>query len=385
MLAASGLNFGFKRSIPHILGIGFGFGVMVMLVGFEKQYGHTARKIKAPSNMIVSKVFYRGSFQADGVTADDWAEIYVVFFNEELQRYDLLVLPRYHTQNSYVGFEYVYDKDMLRRLREENATFSKGEVFAHSPNVGETGEWNFGIDALVCGLTADYTEEDGIAVTDYFIEKITTMFEHRRKHSWNESEFIPLNLYGTPEHPRPFPENGETVRDDGIVMGFRRRNTSSALVSLTKEALMRPDPNYDILLYAPANSVVKSIIVTTERYKNRSHNKSAEKITQPHTELLERYEGLSNRMANDVSQWCHRLESKFREDEDLPITNELNTFLTKQLGSVTKDLGTGKYNMTKRTDRNKSLLDWNVEVILKERVRGKKRFKLTDTQGASLS
>ncbi|ENV50926.1 LysE family translocator [Acinetobacter junii] len=34
MLAASGLNFGFKRSIPHILGIGFGFGVMVMLVGF---------------------------------------------------------------------------------------------------------------------------------------------------------------------------------------------------------------------------------------------------------------------------------------------------------------------------------------------------------------
>ncbi|MCH7336771.1 LysE family translocator [Acinetobacter sp. NIPH 2699] len=34
MLAASGLNFGFKKSIPHILGIGFGFGVMVALVGF---------------------------------------------------------------------------------------------------------------------------------------------------------------------------------------------------------------------------------------------------------------------------------------------------------------------------------------------------------------
>jgi len=34
MLAASGLNFGFKKSIPHILGIGFGFGVMVSLVGF---------------------------------------------------------------------------------------------------------------------------------------------------------------------------------------------------------------------------------------------------------------------------------------------------------------------------------------------------------------
>lgn len=29
MLASSGLNFGLKKSIPHILGIGFGFGVMV--------------------------------------------------------------------------------------------------------------------------------------------------------------------------------------------------------------------------------------------------------------------------------------------------------------------------------------------------------------------
>ncbi|MBU3847846.1 MAG: LysE family translocator [Candidatus Acinetobacter avistercoris] len=33
MLAASGVNFGFKRSVPHILGIGFGFGFMVSIVG----------------------------------------------------------------------------------------------------------------------------------------------------------------------------------------------------------------------------------------------------------------------------------------------------------------------------------------------------------------
>lgn len=33
MLAASGVNFGFRRSIPHILGIGIGFGFMVSVVG----------------------------------------------------------------------------------------------------------------------------------------------------------------------------------------------------------------------------------------------------------------------------------------------------------------------------------------------------------------
>lgn len=34
MLTASGLNFGFRRTVPHILGISFGFPAMVVLVGW---------------------------------------------------------------------------------------------------------------------------------------------------------------------------------------------------------------------------------------------------------------------------------------------------------------------------------------------------------------
>lgn len=34
MLMASGANFGFRRTIPHMLGIGIGFTVMILLVGF---------------------------------------------------------------------------------------------------------------------------------------------------------------------------------------------------------------------------------------------------------------------------------------------------------------------------------------------------------------
>ncbi len=33
MLLASGVNFGFRRTLPHMMGINFGFGVMVFLVG----------------------------------------------------------------------------------------------------------------------------------------------------------------------------------------------------------------------------------------------------------------------------------------------------------------------------------------------------------------
>ncbi len=33
MLASSGLNFGFRRTLPHMLGVNIGFSLMILLVG----------------------------------------------------------------------------------------------------------------------------------------------------------------------------------------------------------------------------------------------------------------------------------------------------------------------------------------------------------------
>src|SRR5262245_42074185 len=34
MLTASGVNFGFARTVPHVLGVGAGFTLMLLIVGF---------------------------------------------------------------------------------------------------------------------------------------------------------------------------------------------------------------------------------------------------------------------------------------------------------------------------------------------------------------
>ncbi|MEQ9694464.1 LysE family translocator [Shimia sp. SDUM112013] len=59
MLMASGANFGFRRTIPHMLGIGIGFTVMVLLVGvglmglFEiVPYAHLTLKVVSVTYLL---------------------------------------------------------------------------------------------------------------------------------------------------------------------------------------------------------------------------------------------------------------------------------------------------------------------------------------------
>lgn len=348
--------------------------------GFERQYGEHARKIVAPCNMEVELVVYRKSINSNDAKTDDWGTIHVVYFDADMQRYDVLHLPKYHTHNFYVGFEYTYDKQMLNRLRK-GATYAKGEVFAKSPGISETGEWKFGLETMVAGMTLPATEEDGIMVREDYLERLMVMFEHVRKFSWNEAEYIPVNLYGTLDNPKAFPENGEQVREDGLVMAFRRRDGNSALSSLTKKALMKPDLLYDVKFYAPPGSVVKNIEVRSERLKDRSNNRRVEKPSYAHTKLLERYETEDNNMWYSLKIWYFQQVKKYNSEEKLPFTRELLAFIYQAFGNVTKDYAVNKPNFTKRTHRNKSLLDWNVKVTLKEDVPGKVRFKLSDLNG----
>lgn len=346
--------------------------------GYEKQYGDASRMIRCPSDMTVEEIFCTKSTRGDGILTDGWKEIFIVFKNEDKNYYDLLVLPRFNTQNTYVGFEYVYDKEMMRKL-ERNATYSKNDVFGRSPRISPSGQWNFGVNTVVCAMSHHSTEEDGIRMTDrYAKEKLRCMFKHDRGFEWDESEWVLMNLYGTEEDPRPFANYGEKIREDGIVMGFRRRNGSNPLISLTKKGLMRPDYLYDKLFYAPPDSVLMDVIVEGEKIKDRSHNRNTEQIPQQHTEALKEYESMQNAFYVDVINWYERLITRHNGVEP-EVSFELDRFIRDAYGKHTKrnniinNLGYSYKNIRQK--------DWKVTVRLKEEVAGRVKFKMSGTNG----
>jgi RNA polymerase Rpb2, domain 6. len=350
----------------------------LITTGFEKQYGDTARSIRCPSDMTVEEVFYVQSTRGDGILTDGWKEIFVIFKNEDKNYFDILVLPRFHTQNTYVGFEYVYDKEMMRRLKKD-APFSKGEEFARSPRVRSSGEWNFATETIVCAMSSHATEEDGIRITDrYAREKLRCMFKHERGFEYNETDWIPLNLYGTEDNPRPFARPGETIREDGIVMGFRRRAGCNPLISLTKKGLMQPDYLFDKLFYAPPSSVMMDVIVEGEKIKDRSHNRSTEQIPQQHSEAMREFEAMQNAFYVEVINWYERLIVRMGGQEP-EISFELDRFVRDAYGKHTKR--NGIINNLGYSYKNIRQKDWKITIRLKEEVSGRVKFKMAGTNG----
>src|SRR3954471_23105255 len=52
MLLASGANFGFRRTLPHLLGVILGFGLMVLLVGI----GLAAMLARFPTAFMLARI-----------------------------------------------------------------------------------------------------------------------------------------------------------------------------------------------------------------------------------------------------------------------------------------------------------------------------------------
>lgn len=352
------------------------------MTGDEMEYAKTARKVEAESDIEIEQVFFVPDI-TNTSEPNEWGNYYAVGKNLETGYYDLIEMPRFNTQNMDVGFQYRYNNDLLRAITP-GARFRRGTVFATSSRISESGEWCPGLETRIALMSHRDTEEDAVAISDLYAERIGVTFSRTHEHQWNEDEWIPLDLYGEEDgFPQPFPLNGQSVRPDGIVMGFRRKDVNAAMGGLTREALRKPDPLYDILFFSSPGCTVADIEVQTERYKNQANNRRAEKITQPYTMILEKIEEAHNTMFNNVVKWFNMKRRQY--DGNVPVSHSLWNFILNAEANITKDYTTpmsnGKFRRVKRKIQNINLKDWRVVIKLKEPVTGKVRFKNTGMDG----
>lgn len=113
-----------------------------------------------------------------------------------------------------------------------------------------------GINANILYTTMPHAAEDAVVVSRSYANKGLNTAIHTAKITLEEDE-IPLNLYGSPDEPRVFPDIGCVVNGDNILMAIRKKtkDTFAALVSSPQRIL----PSDDRVVYAPSGAQILNV------------------------------------------------------------------------------------------------------------------------------
>lgn len=160
----------------------------------------------------------------------------------------------------YSGFGYI-NKMLNWDQLQEGRFVSKDTKFVTSPN-HEDGLYKMGINAKVAYLPLWATTEDAFVISRSLQKQLT--------HTVVDSvtidikvDDVPLNLYGAEDEYKAFPDIGEAIRDDGILIGFRKQNKSSFLTDMTDAKLRQAEEFHDDLYKAEAGAIVIDVEIFT--------------------------------------------------------------------------------------------------------------------------
>jgi len=216
--------------------------------------------------LAVIPKFQTTCWSSDGLTNPTMTVIYVGQDDQKIGYFDVTNYRQLHD-----GFGYM--NTMLNSyLLTNNNHVSKETKFVTSPN-HKGNLYCLGTNAAVAYLSGWEVTEDAFLISDEYAEKNEHTAIGTMKLNIREDD-VPLNLYGSLEEYKAFPDIGSQLRSDGVLVGLRQRNKTTFITDMTAEALMRTEKMHDQCHYAPAGSTVLDVNVyinfdAYKRLKNR--------------------------------------------------------------------------------------------------------------------
>lgn len=335
---------------------------------------------------------------------------YILIYTED-EELDVITVSSFHTgYHQTSGFEYVWNPKL--NTLKKGSVLEKGEKLAHSPAL-KKGGYGFGRNVNTVMMTLPDAAEDGVIISESFAKKF-------RHHVYEKivinygTESFPLNLYGDEENYKAFPEIGEKVNKDSVLIAlrsFKHLNLNkTGEIDFTPGLLsvkdtMEFNPEFDECFYVrgPGKEIDigdgrvedTGVVVDIEVFKN---DKKVPKLYTGADEAVERY---------------HRSYLKFARDfvnaysEALDNLRGTNYKISPRLHQMIVDFGLVDYdyNVTRiKTDpkfsslykkmvtsslpgkiatsyKNERLDSYRIEITVRYTVILKKGHKITDYNG----
>lgn len=220
----------------------------IIQTGLEKQFGDNTFAKKPEEDVRIVKIIDRyNSVEYNGINAI----VEKTFIVESLEtgEIDYIDVPYYNKLHQYFGFKYNINPDIDKF--KVGDILPKGYILADSPSVGKNKGYMYGVNGNLALINIPETTEDGVVISKSFAEKLNyTIFESRVVEFG--ANYFPLNIYGDDNNYKPFPDIGELVNQDSVIMALREYNErlSPALTSIND--VRDFDPLFDKVTYVNA-------------------------------------------------------------------------------------------------------------------------------------
>jgi hypothetical protein len=337
------------------------------LTGVERKFGGTTFKIKMPCNGTILKIIekYPGGVGYNAIKANPVS--YMIYEDTETREIGILELPVHHCLHQHFGFRYKYTAASQRLY--VGAHIARGTILADSPSVTAEGDYSYGVNTNIALMSIPGVIEDGVVVSESYVKKLQSTGFETTIEQWGK-EWYPLNLYGDDSNYKVFPDIGERIGPDGLLMMLRRQDDMLAPVEMTAKSLRSPDMIYDRPIYAIPGAKILDITI-----------KHDGRLNPPPTPVgmttqTERYYNDHQLMYKDVVKFYQDLKRQ-RASIGLKITKEFSNFLVEAM-TETDDSGKDK---SVRMYRRIPLDDWRIEITYEYDINPTETFKITGCHG----
>lgn len=286
----------------------------------ESQMADYTFSDKIPENcrvISVHKKFPRGFI---GVPESDQET--TIIFATESGEVDCLVVKEADTRHLEFG--------SIRKLNPRLKSIKPGDYIegetrmATSPTVMHDGTWATGINLNFCCLSLYGAIEDGFIFRKSKAEQCAPLRMGSKRGSCGKQRYM-LNTYGTADNFKGFPDVGDKIRDDGLIMAFRSYDDNFDVINLTNEELMKIDTASDERIYGMAGATVYDVNVWANDIE-KSQNKMR---TPVGTDLqMHRYLQVFDRFYDSI---LRSYENNIKR-ERLHMTPKLSSLIRTALG-----------------------------------------------------
>lgn len=342
--------------------------------GAEQEFGRYTFNVKMPEDGKIIKVIekYPAGIDKDSLLHNP--ETIVVYENDKTKQIDYFSIPYYASHHQFFGYKYDI-KPAVAKIKT-GAYIAKDTVFADSPCIGANGDYMYGISANVAYMSIPSVSEDGIMVSRDFLPKLKFRVYETRVVEFGSSKF-PLNLYGNKDEYKAFPDIGEYIRDDGILMMLRQYEDDLSPVEMSVLDTMEPDFTFDKAVYV-RGGVGKIVDV-----RLISNNNNVKNLPRSMCKQLDKYEKASQKFYREIidleSQLRYDRKKKYGEAK-LNISPKLHRLIVESLAVTNHDSAKFKQNLN-LIHRKAPVDEYRIEFVIEYIIEPKEGFKLTDSHG----